>query len=74
MKGKTCPIPVIETRRALKNAPKGSIVEIIGTHKPSKYEIPMAVEALKMKILSIEDEEGEDGVWRIKIQVPLEIS
>ncbi|MHA2500008.1 MAG: sulfurtransferase TusA family protein [Candidatus Hodarchaeales archaeon] len=67
VRGKTCPIPVIETRRALKQSPKGTIVEIIGTHEPSKYEVPMAAEALKMDILSIDE---QDGIWKIRIQIP----
>ena len=67
VRGKVCPIPVIETRRALKNAQEGTIVEVIGTHQPSKYEVPMAAEALKMEVLSIDE---KDGVWRVTIQIP----
>jgi TusA-related sulfurtransferase len=60
----TCPIPLIETRKALNKANKGDIVEVTGTHQASKKEIPMAVEALGSEILSISE---KDGIWTIKI-------
>ncbi|MBN2517566.1 MAG: sulfurtransferase TusA family protein [Candidatus Altiarchaeota archaeon] len=63
--GETCPIPLIETRKALNKAKPGEIVEMIGTHPASKKEIPMAVEALKLKLLRIEEKEGK---WHIFIK------
>jgi tRNA 2-thiouridine synthesizing protein A len=60
-----CPIPLIETRKAVNAAKKGDIIEITGTHPASKKEIPMAVEAMKLKLLSVEE---KDGVWKIRIQ------
>jgi TusA-related sulfurtransferase len=61
----TCPVPLIETRKALLKASPGDIVEVIGTHPASKREIPMAVEALKLELLGVED---EGPVWRIRIR------
>ena len=61
----TCPIPLVETRKALRNAKEGDIVEVIGTHPASKKEIPMAVKALGMELLDIQE---KDGVWRIRIR------
>ena len=61
----TCPVPLVETRKALRNAKEGDIVEIIGTHPASKKEIPMAVKALGMELLDIQE---KDGVWRIRIR------
>ena len=63
--GETCPVPLVETRKALRKAQAGDIVEVTGTHPSSKKEIPMAVKALGLKLLSV-DEEG--GVWKIRIQ------
>ena len=63
--GETCPIPLVETRKALRKAKEGDIVEVIGTHPSSKKEIPMAVKALGMELLDIQE---KDGVWRIKIR------
>jgi tRNA 2-thiouridine synthesizing protein A len=61
----TCPVPLIETRKALRKASPGDIVEVIGTHPASKKEIPMAVEALKLELLGVEE---EGPVWKIRIR------
>lgn len=65
VKGETCPIPLVEARKALRTATPGDIVEITGTHPASKKEIPMAVEALGMELISVEE---KDGIWKIKIK------
>jgi len=62
----TCPIPLVETRKALRKAKEGQVVEVIGTHPASKKEIPMAVKSLGLKLLKIE--EGEKGLWHIFIK------
>ena len=61
----TCPVPLVETRKALRKAQQGDIVEVIGTHPSSKKEIPMAVKALGLELLDIQE---KDGVWRIRIR------
>ena len=63
--GVNCPVPLVETRKAIRQANKGDIVEIIGTHLSSKKEIPMAVRAMGLEILSIDE---KDGIWKIRIQ------
>ena len=63
--GKTCPVPLVETRKALRKAKEGDVVEVIGTHPSSKKEIPMAVKALGLELIDIQE---KDGVWRIRIQ------
>lgn len=65
VKGETCPVPLVEARKALRTALPGEIVEITGTHPASKKEIPMAVEALGMELISVEE---NDGIWKIKIK------
>jgi TusA-related sulfurtransferase len=64
-RGETCPVPLVEARKALRKASKGDIVEVIGTHPASKKEIPMAVEALGLELLGISEDEG---VWEIRIR------
>jgi TusA-related sulfurtransferase len=61
----TCPVPLVETRKALRKAQVGDIVEVIGTHPSSKREIPMAVEALGLELVDVTE---EDGTWRIRIR------
>ena len=64
--GETCPVPLIETRKALRKAEEGDIVEIIGTHPSSKKEIPMAVKAMGLELLEVQ--EKNEGVWKIRIR------
>lgn len=66
VKGETCPIPLIETRKALRRAAEGDVVEVVGTHQASKREIPMAVKNLGLQLLDITD--ADDGTWRIRIR------
>jgi TusA-related sulfurtransferase len=52
-------------RKALRKAEPGDVVEVIGTHPSSKKEIPMAVKALKLELLSVE---GSNTDWTIRIR------
>lgn len=63
--GETCPVPLVETRKALRKAKEGDTVEVVGTHPSSKKEIPMAVKALGLELIDIQE---KDGVWKIKIR------
>ncbi|HCP15694.1 MAG TPA: sulfurtransferase TusA family protein [Peptococcaceae bacterium] len=65
VRGQTCPVPLVEMRKALIKAEQGDIIEVIGTHPASKKEIPMAANALSIKILS--DEQNGDE-WKIRLQ------
>jgi tRNA 2-thiouridine synthesizing protein A len=67
VRGKTCPSPLVEFRRALKKAAPGDLVIVKGTHPASKKEIPMACEAMGLAVLKIEDIEGGKE-WEIKIR------
>jgi tRNA 2-thiouridine synthesizing protein A len=64
-RGETCPVPLVETRKALRKAKEGDIVEVIGTHPASKKEIPMAVTSLGLELIEVQ-EEGE--LWKIRIR------
>ncbi|NIR14526.1 MAG: sulfurtransferase TusA family protein [Desulfobacterales bacterium] len=64
-RGETCPVPLVETRKALRKAKEGDIVEVIGTHPASKKEIPMAVKSLGLELIDVQ-EEGD--VWKIRIR------
>lgn len=63
--GETCPVPLVETRKALRKAEEGDIVEVTGTHPSSKKEIPMAVKALGLELVELQE---KDGVWKIRIR------
>jgi tRNA 2-thiouridine synthesizing protein A len=64
-RGQTCPVPLVEVRKALKKARAGEMIEVTGTHPASKKEIPMAVESLKAHLVSVE---GTDTDWKIVIR------
>lgn len=63
--GEICPIPLIETRKAINKSRSGEIIEIMGTHDSSKEEIPMAVESAGSEIVKIMEDEG---IWHIFIR------
>lgn len=63
--GETCPVPLVEVRKALRRASPGDVIEVVGTHPASKVEIPMAVKALGLELLSVE---GTDTDWAIRIR------
>ena len=64
-RGENCPVPLVETRKALRKAAPGDVVQVIGTHPASKKEIPMAAQALGLELLSVE---GTDTDWVICIK------
>ena len=64
--GETCPVPLVEVRKAIRKASKGDIIEVTGDHDASKKEIPMAVEEMGLEPPSLE-EEGDR--WTIRIRV-----
>jgi tRNA 2-thiouridine synthesizing protein A len=64
--GETCPVPLVETRKALRQAKEGDVVEVTGTHPSSKKEIPLAVKALGLELLEVKEEDG--GTWKIRIK------
>lgn len=65
VRGETCPVPLVEMRKAVRRAQPGDIIEISGTHPASQQEIPMAVEALALELLAVE---GEPDNWIIRIR------
>ncbi len=65
VRGQTCPVPLVEMRKALKKAQPGDIIQVVGTHPASKVEIPMAVDALGLSLIDISE---EGNVWTIMIQ------
>ena len=65
VRGQTCPVPLVEARKAFRKATPGDIVEIVGSHPASKKEIPMAVEVLHLELLGVE---GSDTNWMIRVR------
>jgi TusA-related sulfurtransferase len=66
VRGQTCPVPLVEVRKAIKKAMPGDIIEVTGTHPASKKEIPMAVRSIGLELLEID--ENDEGIWKIRIR------
>ena len=66
--GETCPIPLVEMRKAVLKSQKGQIIEVKGNHLPSSKEIPMAVDSLGLRLLRVDENPNGDGIWHIYIQ------
>jgi TusA-related sulfurtransferase len=64
-RGETCPVPLVEVRKALRKAEPGDVLEVLGTHPASREEIPMAVKALGLELLRVE---GTEDDWKICIR------
>jgi TusA-related sulfurtransferase len=65
VRGETCPVPLVEVRKAVRRASPGDVIEVVGTHPASKKEIPMALAALRLELLSVE---GADTDWTIRFR------
>ena len=61
----TCPVPLVETRKALRKASEGDTIEVRGTHSSSKKEIQMAAKSMGYELKSIEE---NDDYWTIRIK------
>jgi TusA-related sulfurtransferase len=64
--GETCPIPLVEMRKAVMKASPGQVIEVIGSHGSSRKEIPLAVESLGLELLSNTQDAG--GAWHLMIR------
>jgi tRNA 2-thiouridine synthesizing protein A len=64
--GETCPVPLVETRKAIRKASPGDIIEVTGTHPASKKEIPMAVKEMGLELVDVHQ---QGDTWKITIKV-----
>ena len=66
--GFKCPIPLIKTRRALKQSPTNQLIKFIGTEveEISRKEILIALENMKQEIISVTIE--DNGNWEIHVK------
>jgi len=57
--GHFCPVPVLQTRRALEKLPKGSLLEVISDDPETVHDLPMMVARLGQKMLEMQESAGE---------------
>ena len=65
-RGLSCPMPMLKTKKALKNLQSGQILEVLGTDPGSKNDIPDFCKKGGNTLLEIED--VEEGYTRYLIQ------
>lgn len=56
--GKCCPMPIVETGKAMKGLAPGEILEIIATDKGTQKDIPSWCERTGQTLLSMTEENG----------------
>jgi tRNA 2-thiouridine synthesizing protein A len=64
-KGLSCPIPIMKTKKAIKNLPAGSIYEVLTTDPGSASDIAAYCKATGQELL---ESDVEDGVYRFRIR------
>tara|TARA_Y100000588_G_C13897244_1_gene771259 strand:+ start:460 stop:714 length:255 start_codon:yes stop_codon:yes gene_type:complete len=57
--GYHCPVPVHETRKVLENLSQGDIILVIADDIETKHDIPLLVERIGAKLLSVDEIAGE---------------
>ncbi len=66
-RGEVCPVPDVETKRALKGMKPGEILEVWIDYPMSKERIPETVKSMGHEVLEIE--EVGPSEWKIYIKV-----
>ena len=57
--GYHCPVPVHETRKALDGMEKGTTLEVIADDAETKHDIPLLLERIEARLISIVEDSGE---------------
>ncbi len=66
VRGEVCPVPDVETRRALKSMKSGEVLEVLIDYPLSKERIPANVQKDGNEVIAIEDIGPSE--WRILIR------
>ncbi len=56
--GQQCPMPGINTRRALDELESGKVLEVVTDGKAGKSDVPRLVKRLGHEVLSVEERNG----------------
>jgi TusA-related sulfurtransferase len=56
--GYMCPVPLVETKKALRKMQVGQVLEVIGDHSASLLEIPNSMRENGNEVLAIEKNDG----------------
>lgn len=62
VRGQTCPVPLVEARKALLKARR---IEIVGDHDSSFKEIPFLAKNVGARVV---EREGDERAWRFVLE------
>ena len=54
-----CPVPLAETKKALKNLKRGDVLEVVADDPESLHDISMLIESMPHSMNVINDQSGE---------------
>jgi len=57
--GQCCPVPMVETNRAVKQMQSGQVLEVISTDVGSKMDIPAWCARTRNKLVASEEHDGK---------------
>jgi tRNA 2-thiouridine synthesizing protein A len=66
-RGLSCPMPLLKTKKSLKNLKAGQILEVLGTDPGSKNDIPAFCEKNNHEFLGYEDDPAGHTRYLIKV-------
>ena len=67
VRGEVCPVPDVETKRAIKGAKDSEILKVLVDYPLSVERIPESVKKLGSEILEVKKNGGSD--WEIYVKV-----
>ncbi len=67
VRGEVCPVPDVETKRAIKGAKDGEILKVLVDYPLSVERIPESVKKLGSEVLEVKKNGGSD--WEIYVKV-----
>ncbi|MBZ0157691.1 MAG: sulfurtransferase TusA family protein [Alphaproteobacteria bacterium] len=56
--GLACPMPVVNTKKAIQKLQPGQVLEVIATDNTSRSDIPVLLKKLGHELLSMKEENG----------------
>lgn len=65
VRGETCPMPVLRTKKALEELEEGEILEVVLDYPPAEENVKRFVESQGHEIVQVE---GGSGVTRIRVR------
>ncbi|MHC1580677.1 sulfurtransferase TusA family protein [Methanopyrus sp.] len=63
VRGKVCPMPVLETRKKLEEMDEGEVLKVVGDYPPAKDNIRRFAEEHGHEVLEVEEEDDRFVIY-----------